>query len=328
MVKPLGPDCNAGTTVERTAWLMGTSLRVEACAANRVDGVAAIETVFGAVRETEARLSTWRADSDLSRLNDGPVLDWVAVSPATASILREVSAWSEETGGAFDPAVGAALDAWDLRGEGRVPGDAELVAATSSVGSAAWEIDDLRPRVRRLVATRLDAGGFGKGAGLRAAVDSIERHALESIVLDFGGQLVVRGTDAAAGRAIAVAHPQRRDDPAVLLWLANLSAATTSASERHVETSAGRVGHVLDPRSGRPVPGWGSVTVVHADPLVADILSTALFVMGPDEALRWSRARPDVGVLILEADSLGALVVRTNAALEDLATVRLPKEDR
>jgi len=63
---------------------------------------------------------------------------------------------------------------------------------------------------------------------------------------------------------------------------------------------AGRqVGHILDPRSGEAVPWWGSVTVVSADPLEADILSTALYVMGPEAGMAWARDLPDVGVLFL-----------------------------
>lgn len=325
MVKPPAPDCNAGVTVERTAWLMGTGLRVEVCAASRSEALAAIEAALGAVRETEARLSTWRAGSELSRLNAERLATWVDLSPSTASVLREVRAWSAETAGAFDPAIGASLDAWDLRGEGRVPTAAELDAATATGGTGAWEIDVATPRARRLAPARLDAGGFGKGAGLRSAVDSLARHAVTSVVLDFGGQLVVRGAPG-GGRTIAVAHPERRDEPIARLHLAGLSVATTGTSERHVETAAGRVGHVLDPRTGRPVPAWGSVTVVAADPLVADILSTALFVMGPAEALRWSRDRHDVGVLILELDSTGGLRILTNPALAHMTRLSLPKE--
>ncbi len=62
------------------------------------------------------------------------------------------------------------------------------------------------------------------------------------------------------------------------------------------------VGHVLDPRTGFPVDPWGSVTVVTEEALVADALATALFVMGPEDAMRWAATHPEVGVLVLTAD--------------------------
>jgi thiamine biosynthesis lipoprotein len=72
---------------------------------------------------------------------------------------------------------------------------------------------------------------------------------------------------------------------------------------------------VLDPRTGMPVPAWGSVTVVAADALAADALSTALFVMGPEAALAWARSRADIGVLVLELRG-GDVVASWNPALE------------
>jgi thiamine biosynthesis lipoprotein len=98
---------------------------------------------------------------------------------------------------------------------------------------------------------------------------------------------------------VGVAHPERRDRVAMTLALAGLSAATSGQSERSIDAAGERIGHVLDPRSGHPVPAWGSVTVVATDPLVADILSTALLVMGPEAGRRWVAAHPEVHVLFL-----------------------------
>ncbi len=91
--------------------------------------------------------------------------------------------------------------------------------------------------------------------------------------------------------------------------------STSGNSERWVERNGSRIGHILDPRTGRPTASWGSVTVVAEDPLAADVLSTALYVQGPDEGLRWMRDDPDVGVLFL-IDRAGALEARWNPAME------------
>jgi len=310
MVEPGGPDCN-GTAVERTAWLMGTSLRASVCATSRVVGVAAIEEAFVRVREVEARLSTWRHDSELSRLNATPPGRWVSLSPETAELLAEVREWVRLTGGAFDPAVGAAIDAWDLRGEGRVP-DAAGVA-----GPDAWELDATDRRVRRAPGVRLDAGAFGKGAALRTAMAAMRESAaagleegetagLEWALLDFGGQLLLWSRDPAVRWRLAVADPVERERPAVVMRVGAGSVATTAASERFVSTPDGPAGHVIDPRAGRPVPAWGSVTVVVDDPLAADVLSTALFVMGREAALAWGRASAQAAVLVLEIGEEGS----------------------
>ena len=71
----------------------------------------------------------------------------------------------------------------------------------------------------------------------------------------------------------------------------------------------------IDPRSGRPVPPWGSVTVVSVDPLVADVLATALVVLGPDAGLEAVKNLEDVGVLFLD-DRGPELHATYNGALE------------
>jgi len=133
---------------------------------------------------------------------------------------------------------------------------------------------------------------------------------------NFGGQVLALGAPAGeAGWRVPVAHPSRREEPVMELVVRDRSVSTTSQSERWVEAEGERIGHVLDPRTGRPVPARGSVTVVASDPLVADVLSTALFVMGPEEGMRWARDRADVGVLFL-IERAGTVESRWNPALE------------
>lgn len=315
MVDSAGPICN-GVVVDRTVWLMGTTLEATACADERGRGMAALEDAFERVRDVEDRLSTWDDRSELSHLNAAPAGDWVRLSSRTADLLAEVRQWVVTTDGAFDPAVGAAIEAWDLRGDGRAPTPSELAEARRVAGPSAWDVDVAGRRARHAPGARLDAGAFGKGAGLRAASAALERDGIDWAVLDFGGQLLITSRDPALRWPVAVADPRRRDRPAVRLEVGPGSLATSGASERFVETAAGRMGHVIDPRTGRPVLAWGSVTVVAPDPLAADILSTALFVEGPDGAIEQAADLADVEVLTLES-APGGLAVRRTAGLDD-----------
>ena len=98
------------------------------------------------------------------------------------------------------------------------------------------------------------------------------------------------------------------------IWLADGSASTSSQSARFVRGAGQDIGYILDPRTGTPAPSWGSLTVVAQDPLRADVLSTALFVLGPDSALAWGGRHPAVGVLGLDRRD-GAIRPRWNDAL-------------
>ncbi|HEV2148913.1 MAG TPA: FAD:protein FMN transferase, partial [Longimicrobiaceae bacterium] len=206
---------------------------------------------------------------------------------------------------------------------GRRPGEAALRRARSASGWDRFEVDAMAGTVvRRDSLAWIDTGAFGKGAALRGVRRVLEREGVRAALFDFGGQLLAVGTPPGEGAwPVAVAHPARRREPFAELRLRDRSVSTSSASERWVEESGERLGHILDPRTGRPVPAWGSVTVVAEDAFAADAVSTALFVMGPEEGMRWAKERTDVGVLFL-VERGGAVEARWNAGLEPFRTGR------
>lgn len=290
-------------TVVREAFLMGTTLRAEVAASERGAAVVAIQQAFDTVALLEGVLSTWREDSEIARLNQAAPGDTVSLSATLADLLSEADRWSRETDGAFDPAIGALMDAWDLRGQGRVPPSTLLAEARAATGFAQFGLAGLGGRAaraaRRSPAAWLDTGGFGKGVALRAAVAVLRRACAQFGSLNFGGQISVFGDGPATGSwLVPVAHPEQRDVPVATLRVRDVSVSTSSQSERFVDLHGRRFGHILDPRTGRPVPAWGSVTVVAADAAVADMLSTALFVLGPEGGAAWAR-RHDVAALFL-----------------------------
>lgn len=117
----------------------------------------------------------------------------------------------------------------------------------------------------------VDEGGFGKGYALDRMLAMLDGEA----VINFGGQLAVRGS-----ATVTIADPARRDTPVVETTIAHGSLSTSSDSEQGA--------HIFNPRTGRAVTGRGSASVFDASALRADILSTALYVMGPEEGLRWA----------------------------------------
>lgn len=292
----------APARVERSVALMGTTLRLAVEAADRDHGLAASEVAVRALERAEARLSTWRADGELERLNRTPAGQPVAVSPELRRELRAAAACSVETGGAFEPGVGPLVAAWGLRGGGRLPSDAEIAVARRSGGIAdlRWHGDRA---IRSRPGLRLEEGGFGKGAGLDAALAALAADGrARRATLDLGGQVALYGSGEVW---LAVADPDQRSRAAIALRVDAGSISTSGNSEHGFVVDGRRYGHILDPRSGRPAPDFGSVTVWAATALRADCLSTGLYVMGPDRALAWVERHPDVGVLVLERDAHG-----------------------
>lgn len=310
--------------VTRTAWLMGTRARIDVEGRSRAEAIDASEAVLRVMSSAEERLSTWRDDSELTRLNRLPPGTTDRPDGELAALLAEVASWVGRTGGAFDPAVGALVDAWDLRGSGRVPSPDEIRAARSASGRSGIHVDPSTGAVTRQAdAAWLDAGAFGKGAALRRARLKLEEHGVRAAVLDLGGQVTVFGPEPLT---VSVAHPTDRDTPVFRLEVADASVATSGQSERGFDVDGERLGHILDPRDGRPVPAWGSVTVVAPDPLTADILSTALYVMGPGTGLQWATEREVAALFSVVTDS--GLAQRMTPAMESHAVEHARKLGR
>jgi thiamine biosynthesis lipoprotein len=286
----------ADSTVERHLGAMGTGLTVVVESATRADALQASELAVRAIEATERRLSTWREDSELARLNRAPQGETVELSAETARDLTLARDWARATRGAFDPAVGALVAAWDLRGTGRVPDARELRDALVPAGIVGALALDGRRATRLAANLCIEEGGFGKGAGLDAALAALPRTVTRAR-LDLGGQVVVQGRGQPF--VVPIADPRDRGREVALWTIEGGSIATSGNSEHALDVAGTRIGHILDPRTGLPAPDFGSVSVWSASATAADCLSTALFVMGPDAALAWAAARDDVDVLVL-----------------------------
>jgi thiamine biosynthesis lipoprotein len=288
--------------VRRDVIAMGTQLQMDVAAGSRARALVATEDGYQAVLQMDSLLSTWHA-SPLDSLNHARPGNTWSVPPGLATLLGEVMPWRDSTGGAFEPVSGALTEAWDLRGRGRVPSSTDLMDALRGTGADAMTITG-RLGVRHRENAWLDSGAFGKGAALRSAQRALRADGVDAALFDFGGQVLALGApEGAQGWAVAVADPRDRSRPALRLLLRNVSASTSAQSERFVTVAGARYGHILDPRTGRPVPAWGSVTVIAADPLEADIVSTALFVLGPEQGLAWANRHPELGAIFLVSDA-------------------------
>lgn len=302
----------AQADLERTVIAMGTELRLWVQAADRPAALRSSEAAIAAVAAADQRLSNWRDDSELQRLNHSPVGADLLLSPQLATELEIAMQWSRATAGAFDPGIGAVLDAYDLRGRGRWPAPARLAAARTASGLSWLELDGNHAR-RLHSGLRLDSGGFGKGAALDAAVSAALAAGAQTVVFDFGGQVATRG---GAPHSVALADPAQRGRAVAELMLQRGSLAVSGNSERGRVVDGRSLPHLFDPRSGQPAPERGSFAVLAPTALAADCLSTALYIAGWDAAAELVAAHPDIGVAQLQPEADGSISMRTAGTLD------------
>jgi thiamine biosynthesis lipoprotein len=307
--------------VTRARWLMGTLFTASAPAASPADSArvgAALDAALDTVAALERTLSNWNAASELSRLNDAGAS--AALSEPLRAVLDSALVWAAATQGAFDPTIEPLVRAYDLRGAGRVPDAATLNAARARVGYT--RIVRSGDTVQ-LNGAQLDLGGIAKGFALDRAAALLAARNVRDAVLDAGGQRFGSGPAQAW-----LADPRDRDRAAVRVQLPAGSLSTSTQRERALVVRGRRVGHVLDPRTGEPVPGEASVSVAAASGTRADALSTALLVLGRARAQAYAAAHPELGVLWLEPGKHGLDAYAWNLTIDSAAShVRIVTRD-
>jgi thiamine biosynthesis lipoprotein len=296
-------DYGLSQNVTREVYLMGTSCKLTVFSSDRTKSLDHLEHFIRVLEDTERELSTWQEGSILTKLNHQPVEKPFKAKPGICNLLYRLQHWVSETGGAFDPGIGTLISAWGIRYGGKLPSDPEIKEAQNRSGMRHYSIDFPDCRVTRTADVIIDCGAFGKGEALDRLrfIDSMDE---ASWLVDLGGQVAVKGIPPGAdGWDVSIAHPGFRDKPALNVRLTSGSLATSGGSERDLRVSGRKVSHILDPRSGHPVDFSGSVSVWYESALIADILSTALYVMGPRDGLAWAEARGFAACYLIDAQS-------------------------
>lgn len=282
-------------------YAMGTLYTVEA------EGPAvesAIAAAFAEVRRLDALWSTYQPDSELSRVNRDAAKRWVPVSAETAAMLTRALGYARDTDGAFDPTVGPLVSAWGFKHQDyRVPTAASLKEAKQRVGFEKIQLDVTRGVRFTQVGVSLDLGAIAKGYAVDRALSVLKQHGMSAGRVDAGGNQGVFGRpETGVFWPFAVKHPRADDEVLGVITLTEGGISTSGDAERGFWQDGRRYGHILDPRTGRPVEGRLSVTVTAPSAEAADALSTALYVLGPTRGLSYlARRHPQARALFVEA---------------------------
>ena len=228
-----------------------------------------------------------------------------ALTDDAGRLLARALALCGETGGALDVSVYPFVRAWGFTsadGSYRVPDADELAALLQRVDHTRVVCEDGTAYLPE--GMEIDLGAVAKGyAGDRIAA-YLRENGVESALLDLGGNVQTVGTkpDGADWR-IAVQDPNG-DGRLGVLAISDMAVITSGGYERYFIDEAGTLWwHIMDPRSGYPARnGLISVTVVGAEGLNCDALSTALFVMGTEDAVAFWRAHRDFEMLLVTED--------------------------
>ena len=287
--------------VSRDFFAMDTYVRITVCGSGAEP---AAESAKAEMLRLERLLSAYGTESETALLQKKRA---AAVSEDLAVLLARSISLHKETGGAFDITLSPVSKLWGFpHGPYHVPGKAEIKNALAATGMGAIRWDGAsRQCALNNPLLSLDFGGIAKGYAAEKMAAVLKEKQIRHALLDLGGNIKAIGAkpDSSPWR-IAIRHPDHKNGYLGVLSVTDTSVVTSGDYERYFEKGNVRYHHILDPETGAPArSGIRSATIVCDDCTTADGLSTALFVMGPEEAAAfWKKHKDEFQFILFTQD--------------------------
>jgi thiamine biosynthesis lipoprotein len=282
---------------------MGSEVRISVWTADEATALRAFDQAFAEFDRLDRLLSIWHPESDVSRLNAAAGREPVQVSAETLEVLRIARDVSEWTGGKFDVTFGALSGLWkfDHDQDNRIPSKEVVRARLPLVDFRAVELDAvMRTVFLRRPGMRVHLGGIGKGFAVDRAAAILRDQGIADFLIQSGGDLYASGRRGDRPWRSGIRDPRGPADRMfAALSLHDETFSTSGDYERFFMKDGQRYHHILDPDEGVPARGCRSVTIVSRRAVLADGLSTGVFVLGPEAGMALIERLPDVeGVIV------------------------------
>lgn len=308
--------CSNHSYKEINGYTMGTSYRIVSQCEHLVEP----QVIASKLDELESILSTYRADSDITKFNQSEPLEWVAVDQSLVKVVELAEQVSLATNGKFDITVKPLVDLW---GFGTVvvqqsPTADEIRKVLPLVDYRAIEWRYSQPALRKQQALSIDVSGIGKGYAVDQIAQYLEESRCENYLVDIGGEVRVLGHNPNDNPwQVAIETPDLSGR--VQLKLAILEGAVaTSGTYRNFRTyEESTVSHLIDPQLGTPIQTHlVSATVYASTTTQADAICTALFVMGVDAGLEYAEQKNIAVVFVTFLPERPGLDYQLSTAME------------
>jgi thiamine biosynthesis lipoprotein len=296
-----------GALPARAAWvgdaidLMGTRVSAELWADDEAHGRELVAEVMREYRRIDDSMSTYKPDSEISRVNANAAAAPVAIGDELFALVARSLELSVASGGAFDITYDSVGYLYDFRARRR-PTDRQIEERLGAVDYRQVVLD----RAQRTIffktdGVRINLGGIAKGYVVERAAAMLRERGVEHALLNAGGDTRVIGDRRGQPWIVGIRHPRMADEVVTRLPLVDEAISTSGDYERYFEENGRRYHHIINPATGRPTEGILTVTVIGPDGTLTDGLDTAIFVLGVERGLELIEAYPAYETIIVDA---------------------------
>jgi thiamine biosynthesis lipoprotein len=290
---------------------MGTEVSFAVFTVDDVGAQKAIGDAISEVRRLEALMTTWRDDSEVSRINQNAGIKPVPVSPETIEVIDAAEKSSQLSGGAFDISFYALKGLWhfDEDREAKLPPLAEIKKRLPLIDYRKIKVDhDKRTVLLEKKGMAINLGGIAKGYAVDRAVAVLKRAGFANAIVQAGGDLMCAGSKAGQPWTSGIRDPRgARGEVFAVMRLTDHAFSTAGDYERFFIIDGKRYHHILDPRTGFPATQSRSVTIYAPNATIADGIDDAIFILGWKKGFEMIDKLDDVGAVVV--DNEGAVHV-------------------
>ncbi|MBI5049190.1 MAG: FAD:protein FMN transferase [Deltaproteobacteria bacterium] len=293
--------------IKYTRTLMGTVVEITLVGEDEVRLNKAAGAAFDEIKRLENLMSHYKEDSDVAKINASAGKKPAAISHETLAVIETSLKVSQLSNGAFDVTMGILGKVWhfttDDKGEMAPPSKEDIKKLLPLIDFSRIIIDKKNSTVKLAKqGMKINLGGIAKGYIIGKAAEVLKKLDIKRGIIHAGGDMVVFQEAGSPPWLIGIQDPRQKDKIIGTIKASNTAVATSGDYERFFIKDGRRYHHIMDPDTGFPADKSTAVTIVADDPTMADALSTAVFIMGPDKGMKLIQDLPGVEGLIIGTD--------------------------
>lgn len=282
--------------------IMGTRIVVELWADDRAQGDAAIEAVLAEMRRIDQAMSTYKPDSEVSRVNAQAAQHAIKVTPELFELLTTAREYSRITQGAFDITYASVGYLYDFRQHVH-PDDKQIAKALPGINYRHVLLDAAARTVRFSQAgVRIDLGGIGKGHAVDRGIAILQARGCKHALVTAGGDSRIIGDRFGKPWVVGIRHPDRKDEVIARIPLEDAALSTSGDYERYFDEGGVRYHHIIDPKTGQSARKVRSATLIGPTATRTDGLSKTAFVLGAERAIEIYNAMEGIDAVVVTPD--------------------------
>lgn len=284
--------------------LMGNNFTITVVAASETEGKEHINTAINEIKRIEALLTTYNDTSQTNLINQNAGIKPVKVDGEVYELIERSIAISKVTQGAFDITYGGIdKSLWNFdRNMSKLPSKEEALKAVHLIN---YKNIILNPEdcsvLLKEKGMRIGFGGIGKGYGAEMAKRLLIKNKVQSGIINASGDLTAWGLQPSGNPwRIGISDPDRPEKVFSYLNISGKAVATSGNYEKYVLIGGKKYSHTIDPKTGLPVTGIKSVSVISDNAEFADAMATPIAVMGINAGLYLVNQIPSLHCIIID----------------------------